>query len=290
MKREIARREFLKLKLDGYSYTACQTELEQKHAYRVTQRTLKDWWKRFNQGDWNLRDSSQRPHTIHYRYAVEDFEEVIDLRKKTGYSAYQLKEKGISMSLSMIKQVIRGTGMSRGNKMEGVRLKWIRFERDTPNSMWQLDGTQYNGVWLLPIEDDCSRYCIAIGVMDDMTTENVTKLLEQAIAMHGTPRELLTDNGAEFGGNGKGDNEFDQWCAKHGITHIRSAIHKPTTVGKVSRLQYTIVYELPYCHNNLEYFRWRYNCDRPHRSLNGLTPNQVYFGWKRHKKYMLERL
>ena len=288
MKKDIARREFLKLKLDGYSYAACRKELFQRHDFTASISTLKRWWKRFNQGDWNLRDIPQRPHLIHYKYTAEDLEDILRLRQITGYSAYQLKEKGISMSISLIKQVIKGFGLSRGNKMQGIRLKWIRFERDTPNSMWQLDGTQHNGAWLLPIEDDCSRYCIALGVMTDMTTGNVIKLLEEAIAMHGKPREILTDNGTEFGGNGKGDNEFDRWCEGQSIRHIRSGIHKPTTVGKVSRLQYTIVYELPYCRNDLEHFRWRYNCDRPHRSLNGLTPNQVYFGWKRHKKYMLK--
>lgn len=289
MKKDIARREFLKLKLQGCAYTTCQEVLLAKHAFSISILTLKRWWKRFNQGDWNLKDASTRPHVIHYRYAAEDLEEVAALRKQTGYSAYQLKQKGISMSESLIKQVIKGSGLSRGNRMEGMRLKWIRFERDTPNSMWQVDGTQReDGSWVLPVEDDCSRYCIAIGTMGHMTAENVIQLLEDAIQMHGKPREILTDNGPEFWGNGKGDNEFDKWCGKQGITHIRSAIHKPTTVGKVGRLQYTIVYELLYCHNDLEFFRWRYNCDRPHRSLHGLTPHQVYFGWKRHKKYKSE--
>ena len=259
--------------------------LLQEHAFPVSIPTLKRWLKRFNRGDWNLRDDSTRPQRIYYRYDAEDLDEVTLRRKQTGYSAYQLKQKGISMSESMIKRIIRGSGLSRGNKMEGMRLKWVRFERDTPNSMWQLDGTQFNGQWILPIEDDCSRYCVALGKMQHMTTANVIRLLEEAIAMHGKPRELLTDNGPEFCGNGKGKNDFDIWCEQQGIKHIRSAIHKPTTVGKVSRLQYTMVYELPYCHHDLEFFRWRYNCDRPHRSLNGLTPHQVYFGWKRHKKY-----
>ncbi len=286
MKKEIARREFLKLKLGGCSYTTCQQVLLQEHTFSASILTLKRWWKRFNQWDWNLRDTSRRPHRIRYWYAQEDFDEVTALRKQTGYSAYQLRQKGISMSESMIKQVIKGSGLSRGNNMEGMRLKWIRFERDTPNSMWQLDGTQQeDGSWILPIEDDCSRYCVAIGIMEHMTTENVIQLLEEAIQMHGKPREILTDNGSEFGGNSKKENAFDAWCARRGIIHIRSGIHKPTTVGKVSRLQYTIVYELPYCRNDLEFFRWRYNCDRPHRSLHGLTPHQVYFGWKRHKKY-----
>ena len=289
MKRETARKEFLKLKLSGYPYVECQILLQRAHGFEVSNITLKRWWKRFNLGDWNLRNTSRRPHRIHYKFSAEEIDTVIDLRKTLGYSTYQLKplleEKGISMSESMMKRVIKAVHLSRGNKMEGMRLKWVRFERDMPNSMWRLDGTQYNGRWVLPIEDDCSRYCVALGSMDHMTTANVIKLLEEAIAMHGKPRELLTDNGSEFGGNGKGDNDFDKWCEGEGITHIRSAIHKPTTVGKVSRLQYTMVYELPYCHNDFEYFRWRYNCHRPHRSLHGLTPNQVYFGWKRHKKY-----
>ena len=285
MKKEIARREFLKLKVHGYSHLECKIILEKLYGFGVATITLKRWWKRFNLGDWNLRDSSQRPHTIHYKFSAEEIDRVIDLRKTLGYSAYQLKQIGISMSGSMMKRIIKAVRLSRGNKMEGVKLKWVRFERDTPNSMWQLDGTQFNGQWILPIEDDCSRYCIAIGTMEHMTTANVIKLLKEAIAMHGKPRELLTDNGPEFGGNGKGENDFDKWCEEQGIKHIRSAIHKPTTTGKVSRLQYTMVYELPYCHNDFEYFRWRYNCHRPHRSLHGLTPNQVYFGWKRHKKY-----
>lgn len=292
MKKEIIRRGFLKLKLEGYSYSKCKAILGKQYEPRYDIRSLKRWWKRFNKGNWNLRDNSTRPYNINYKLYAEDLEEVIKLRSKTGFSRYQLKikleEKGIFMSESTIRNIIKDAGLSRGNKMEGQRLKWIRFERDTPNSMWQLDGTEFNGQWIVPILDDCSRYCIAIQVFEYNTTENMIKILEQAIVMHGKPREILTDNGSEFGGNGKGDNEFDRWCDNQGIKHIRSAIHKPTTIGKISRLQFTIVYELPYCFNDLEYFRYRYNCERPHRSLNGLTPNQVYFGWKRHKKYKLD--
>ena len=294
MRKELIRREFLKLKLSGYSFKECGIIIQEEYSVIYSIRTLKRWWKRFNQGEWNLRDSSTRPHICYYKFTAEDLEEIVTLRNSTGYSAHQMKykleEKGICMSESIIKRLVKVSGLSRGNKMEGKRLKWVRFERDTPNSMWQIDGTQReDGTWVLPIEDDCSRYCIALAVYEHMTTENVITLMEEAMAMHGKPREILTDNGPEFGGNGKGDNEFDRWCEKQGIIHIRSGIHKPTTVGKISRLQFTIVYELSYCHNDLEYFRWRYNCDRPHRSLNGLTPNQVYFGWKRHKKYLLEK-
>ena len=189
------------------------------------------------------------------------------------------------MSESYIKQLIKGEGLSRGNKMEGIRLKWVRFERDNPNSMWQLDGTQDdNGNWILPIEDDCSRYCLVVEESKQMTTEIVITLLEKAIAMHGKPREILTDNGPEFGGKSK-DSDFDKWCKRQGIKHIRSGVHKPTTVGKIGAMQQTIKRELPYCNNDLESWRMRYNHDRPHQSLRGLTPATVYFQFKRHKKH-----
>lgn len=296
MKKDVVRREFLKLKLKDYSYKECQERLKEDYEAAYDVRTLKRWYKRFRKGNWNLRDKSTKPKTVYYRFAKEELREVVRIRRSTGYSAYQLKlklqdEKGICMSQSKIKAVIRHHGLSRGNKMQGQRLKWVRFERDTPNSMWQFDGDQQDdGSWVFPVEDDCSRYCLAIALLKHMTTEAVIAVLEDCIRMHGKPREFLTDNGPEFGGNGKGDNEFDKWCEKQGIKHIRSGLHKPTTVGKVSRIQFTIEYELPYCFNDYEYFRWRYNHERPHRSLNGLTPAQVYFGYKRHKKYNPELL
>jgi transposase InsO family protein len=292
LRKEWVRKEAIKLRLKYKSYAKIQWILKQNFEYEVSRKTLKRWWERFNEGDWNLRDLSKRPYKLNYKFYVEDIESVISMRQETGYSSYQIKrkleEKGIFISESSIKRIVKGIGLSRGSKMEGKRLKWIRFERDTPNSMWQIDGTEFNGKWIVPVLDDCSRYCLAIRLFNHNTTANMIALLEQGIAMHGRPREVLTDNGSEFGGRSK-HSEFDKWCRKQGIKHIRSGIHKPTTVGKISRLQFTIISELPYCFNDLEYFRWRYNCDRPHRSLNGLTPHEVFFGWARHKKYLLEK-
>lgn len=283
MKKEDVRREVIKLRLRRWSYQRIEKEIERKYEYVVSRKTLKRWYERFERGEWNLRDSSRRPHTIHYKFRKEDFEQLVLLRKKTGFSSYQLKikleKKGIWMSESTIKNVLAKHNLSRGNKMQGQRLKWVRFQRKHPNSMWQIDGTVLeDGSWLLPIIDDCSRYCIALGRFEHMTTLNVIKLLEEAIKSHGKPREILTDNGPEYGGRSK-DSEFDIWCRKRGIKHIRSGIHKPTTVGKVSRLQFTISYELEYCMEDYDYFRYRYNHERPHRSLEGKTPAEVYFAF-----------
>jgi transposase InsO family protein len=290
MKKHTIRKEFFKLKNKGHSYKQCQEILGERFGKRYSIRTLKRWQKRLNTSEWDLKDIPQRPIKLPNKFSEEEKLSVVNIRKATAYSSKQirikLQEKGIIMSESYIKQLVKGSGLSRGNKMEGTRLKWVRFERAHPNSMWQLDGTlDDKGNWILPIEDDCSRYCLAIGKSKQMTTEIVITLLEKAIAMHGKPREILTDNGSEFGGRSDWDSDFDRWCKKMDIKHIRSGIHKPTTVGKIGAMQQTIKRELPYCNNDLEAWRYRYNHERPHQSLRMLTPAVVYFQFKRHQKH-----
>src|SRR3989338_3064894 len=174
MKKETVRREFLKWKIKGLSYSICQKRIKEELEEEFTTLTLKNWWKRFNKTKWDLKDKSTKPKIIHYKFTKAEKKEAISIRKKTTYSAKQirikLQEKGIIMSESYIKTLVKDEGLSRGNKMEGIKLKWVRFERDNPNSMWQIDGTETSkGTWILPIEDDCSRYCIAVREIKDMT-------------------------------------------------------------------------------------------------------------------------
>lgn len=289
MKKHILRREFLKLKSRGHYYKECQKIIEEKYQIKKSIETLKRWWKRFNTSEWDFKDTSQRPKTIHYKFNNKQKDIVVVLRKAFGYSSQKLKiklqEKGIFMSESYVKQIVKNNHLSRGNKMEGIRLKWVRFERDTPNSMWQIDGTELSDAkQLVIVEDDCSRYCVGAMIFDTLTTENMILLLEECIRMHGKPREILTDNGHEFGGTWR-DSQFDKWCEKQGIIHIRAGIHKATTLGKIGAIQQTYFREISYCNNDLETWRYRYNCERPHESLRGLTPLVVYFQYRRHKKH-----
>jgi transposase InsO family protein len=61
-----------------------------------------------------------------------------------------------------------------------------------------------------------------------------------------------------------------------GIKHIRTAIHSPTTSGKIERFFQTLDNELKFC-KDAEHFRMRYNHFRPHTSLLGKAPADIYF-------------
>jgi transposase InsO family protein len=196
-----------------------------------------------------------------------------------------LYEKGIHISHNKIHRILLEVRLVKEEHRKKNRRKWVRFERDNSNSMWQFDGTEMDDEeWILPVEDDCSRYCVILRKFENMTTANVIAILEEAIDMYGKPKEILTDNGPEFGGVSK-DSDFDKWCEKQGIIHIRSGVHKPTTLGKISAIQRTIQEELPHWKGDTELWRMMYNHERPHESLRGLTPAEVYFQFKRHKKH-----
>jgi len=289
MKRHTKRKEFLKIRIKGLSYKQCQIELKEKFDIEASIPTLKRWWKKFDTTDWDLQDKSQRPKKLQVKFTKKEKDAVIELRKVYGYGPKKIRilaqERGIFMSPSTVKRMIRSSGLSRGSKMEGTKLKWVRFERPDPNYMWQMDGDQNDdGTWRVPVIDDCSRYCLVVPEIKQNTTKAMIEILEGLITIHDKPKQILTDNGPEFGGTSK-DSDFDKWCNKKGIQHIRSGVHKPTTVGKVSAIQKTIETELPYCNNDLELWRYRYNHERPHESLRGLAPAVVYFEFKRHRKH-----
>ncbi|MBI2064649.1 MAG: transposase [Candidatus Yanofskybacteria bacterium] len=291
MEKYLIRRQFIKLRIKGKTNKECEKIIREKYSVNFDRRTLRRWWKRFSGSDeWDLRDFSQKPAKLPIKFSEEEKEVVEKVRKNFGYGPKKIRIQaqriGIDMSISTVKRIIKQTGLSKGSKMEGVKLKWVRFERPNPNDMWQIDGDENDdGTWRVPVVDDCSRYCLGVYNIKDNTTEAMIIILESLIAIHGKPKQILTDNGSEFGGSKDWDSDFDKWCEKMEIIHIRSGVHKPTTVGKVSAVQRTIQAELPHWKGDLELWRMMYNHERPHESLRGLTPADVYFQFKRHKKH-----
>lgn len=245
---------------------------------KVSLRTLKRWKKCLTDPDWKGPKHPFPPIPV-FKASKEQIKRICTLREKTGWGALPLKHIfKFGISESTIRRIIKSNGLSRGSKIENQRIHWVKWQRNHPDSLWQMDGSSLkNGLWVLPIIDDCSRYNLGIKKFQIITTSKVIKFLTELILKHGKPREILTDNGTEFGGMWKNNSKFDTWCKKQGIKHIRSRIHKPTTAGKVERFHGTHKGEITYCNGDYELFRYRYNHIRPHRSLHMKTPADVYF-------------
>ena len=280
MQKEEIRKEYFKLRIKGHSNNQCRKILLAQFGYEVNVRTLRRWTSRLNKTEWNLEDKSTRPKMIHYKITSEIEDKIIALRKKTGFGENKLINYFPNLSHKAVNKILNKYRLCRESKSKGKRIKYIRWQRHHPNSLWQIDHTdeQEKNYYTLSVIDDCSRYSLTLTKINIASTEVIVNILDELIKKHGKPREILSDNGSCFGGKSK-HSKFDRWCRRRGIKHIRTAVHSPTTSGKVERLFQTMDKELEFCNGDSEPFRMRYNHFRPHTSLEEKTPAEVYFAF-----------
>jgi len=276
MKKENIRKEFFKLRIKNHSYNQCRKILRVRFDYSITKRTLQRWIKRLNETEWDLRDKSSRPKKISTKITKEDEKKIIEIKQKTGWGERKI-ENFVNLGHTSINKILNKHNLTNPNPRRKKRLKYIRWQRKHPNSLWQMDVSdqKVKDKYCFAVIDDCSRFNVGIKDLNIVTTKIVTKILDDLILIHGKPREILTDNGNVFGLRSK-HSKFDRWCRRRGIRHIRTAIHSPTTTGKIERFFQTLSKELGFC-KDLEEFRMRYNHFRPHTSLGGKAPAEIYF-------------
>jgi len=168
--------------------------------------------------------------------------------------------------------------------------RFKRWERGGAMELWQMDVV--GGVLLadgreakiLTGIDDHSRFVVCAGLMLRATSRAVCSHFAQAMARHGVPQEILTDNGKVFTGRfGAKDTEvlFDRICRENGIDHLLTAPRRPTTTGKIERFHRTLRTEfltgrvfddLPIAQDELDRWVVSFNTERPHSALDMATP------------------
>jgi transposase len=275
------RKEYFKLRIKGHTNNQCRKILKAKFSYEVNIRTLRRWTNKLNKNDWDLNDKSRKPKTIHCKITDDIEDKVISIRNKTGYGANKIS-CFFEISESSIKRILSKYKLAKPNPRRKKRIKYIRWQRNHPNSLWQMDlsDQKVEGKYCFAVVDDCSRYCIGLFAINRMSTDIIIKLLDDLFKIHGKPREILTDNGNVFGLKSK-HSRFDRKLNLRGIRHIRTAVHSPTTSGKIERFFGILGKELKFCNDDIEFFRMRYNHFRPHMSLENKTPSQIYFDFNK---------
>jgi len=195
-----------------------------------------------------------------------------------------LDEQGTHIPHNRIHRILKEHGLAIGQPAKQKRRKWIRFEREHSNSLWHIDYSEIGGKQVLGLLDDASRFVPACEEYDEATAENAVNTLNKAIAKHGVPKQLLSDNGSHFASiirQSCPDPEhtvFQQRLEQLGIEHIKTRIHHPQTNGKLERLFETVQQLKPHFGTLRKTINY-YNNKRPHMSLqNGRlrTPVQAY--------------
>lgn len=207
-------------------------------------------------------------------------EQVIKLRKE-GHGirriAGLLKLEGIKVSHNKIHKLLTSLNMVVPEPKKGTRKHYIRWERRHSNSLWQTDFCWVERLecWFCAWLDDHSRFVPVADYLTEATTENVITLFEKGAKKFGYPRQTLSDRGTQFYPNLGETCRFLEHMKSRGVKHIFASIKKPTTCGKLERFWGTHNKER-WAFSSLRSFLRYYNYERPHMSLDYLTPYEVY--------------
>jgi len=177
----------------------------------------------------------------------------------------------------------RTTKPEPGHKVYPYLLRGVEITR--PNQVWAMDITyipmERGFVYLAVVLDWFSRRVLSWRVSITMEAAFCVETLEEALACHGKPEIFNTDQGSQFTGAA-----FTGVLRNHGIAISMDGKGAWRDNVFVERLWRSVKYEEVYlrAYNSVSEARASigryldfYNRRRPHTSLDGTTPDQVFF-------------
>lgn len=143
-------------------------------------------------------------------------------------------------------------------------------------------------LFLVAVVDDASRITW-VEIISDIKSLTVTfatlRIFNYFQQVHGIAfTELLSDNGAEFGGKNikfPADHPFERMLIEMNIKHRYTRPYRPQTNGKVERFWKTVESDLledmvfdslEHLQTELSQYLYYYNHERPHQGINGDNP------------------
>lgn len=191
-------------------------------------------------------------------------------------------------SIASLARIFREAGVARSEPRKKPRSARRRFVYPAPNACWQLDATEYvltggRRCTIFQLIDDHSRYAVASHVADSETSDAAVIIFDKAVAAHGAPQRLLTDNGAAFNTSRRGlTSKLVAHVSGLGVEAITGKPYKPTTQGKNERFHQTLfrcldkqplAESLDQLQHQVDTFDLIYNTELPHQGLPGrVTP------------------
>jgi transposase InsO family protein len=266
--------------------------------YGVARQTVHDWLRKYSaEGLRGLADRSSRPLSCPHQMDPVMEARIVGMRRAhPGWGPrtilFWLEREGLTPlpGRTSVERCLIRHGLVTPQARRRKRSDYRRWERSRSMELWQMDIV--GGVRLVDGSeakivsgiDDHSRFVVCACVVVRATALPVCDALEAAMAAHGVPEAILTDNGRVFTarfGPGPGPVRFDRICTNNGITHILTAPRSPTTTGKVERWHKTLRREfldgkvfasITDAQAQLDVWVAHYNLERPHQSIGRMPP------------------
>ena len=182
-------------------------------------------------------------------------------RRRFGYRRLYLvlRREGIKVNHKKLFRIYVQEKLTVRKRSGRKRALGTRSPMATPqgrNQRWSLDfvsdalhdGRRFR---VLTVVDDFTRECLALVADTSLSGKRVARELDAIIAIRGRPAMIVSDNGTEFT-----SRAMLRWQLETGIAWHYIQPGKPQQNAFI------------------EDWRIDYNGERPHTSLNGLTPNE----------------
>jgi transposase InsO family protein len=193
-------------------------------------------------------------------------------------------------SIATIDRILKRRGLVSPQPQKRPRSSWKRFGYAERNGCWQIDAFHWELADATPatvfqLIDDCTRLELATLAAPAETAEAALACFVAAVARHGVPAMLLSDNGVAFSGRLRGwRSALEHTAESLGVRTVTSSPYHPQTCGKNERAHQTCqrwlrsrpaAGTLVDLQTLLDDYRERYNTSRPHQALGGKTPAEA---------------
>src|ERR1700733_3075615 len=164
--------------------------------YQISRKTAYKWLKRYKENNFDLEERSRSPHVSPKKISNEHLELILATRGKfrewggRKLRQYLLNQGHVELPCEKtFDRVLKKFNRVTTEESE-KRKKWIRFEREFSNDLWQMDFKGHFGLiegrcHPLTILDDYSRYSICLKACLAENEEVVRQALEEAFRTYG---------------------------------------------------------------------------------------------------------
>lgn len=268
--------------------------------YRINRQTVSVWTRRYEKFGLSGLSGNSRGGAYELSPKMAVAEQAVAQATAENPSAGISKIQGevyrkgfLDLARETVRKIMRRQGVEpkprtlrRRNKPPVVKT----FERANPNDLWQTDimtfmlKQQYR-IYMIGFMDDNSRFIVSWGLYRFQTANNVLEVFRAGLEKHGSPREVLSDNGRQYH-TWRGKSAFSKTLIKLGIRHVRARPYHPQTCGKIEsfwrNLYQELLSQVPLSSFEEaqakigEYVEY-YNFKRPHQGIGNLIPADRFF-------------
>jgi transposase InsO family protein len=266
--------------------------------FGVSPPTAYKWLRRYeDEGRPGLIEQSRRPASSPNICAGDIERAVVALRgQHPAWGGRKISRRladlgSAKVAPSTVTSILHRHGLITAQASEAAT-PWQRFERQTPNALWQADFKGHFETFEgrcspLTMIDDHSRFNLALHACGKTTAQVVQAQMERVFGQYGLPAQINFDNGAPWGSPREPGRltELGVWLVRLGIRVSHSRPHHPQTNGKDERFHRSLKAEVintrcfesfAQVQSALDEWRRVYNHERPHDALALATPITRY--------------